>query len=143
MPDFYDHAISCAVRLSAEDIYDAWEDSSNTLTVGRLFDFSDASRCGTPEHPDCGCPLTIRQGCIVPGNPALTAEIAADARLPKWSSEFVESWGSGIVKNTQHRRELLRPFAEWQRRLDAEVPQRRTPAAYDNDLRRRRYAEGV
>lgn len=76
--------------------------------IGRgLFNFASDSNAAT--HTDCGCITMIRTGkyrAYTNGRPdeALTAEIAADVRIPKDAADITP--------------EHLPVFKEWQERLD-------------------------
>ncbi len=101
--------------------------------------FQTASPHGEKTRPDgkrCVC-LTLIRGCnleiceamgiqgLHAWTDALTREIAADERIPRFASSLWAEWDGMSVAD---RVAALEPFAEWQRRLDVEI-RGKSPAA--------------
>ncbi len=97
-PDF-DFAISRAWNFPYEDVPGAF-----------LFGYCSKDRKGSSEEGGCGC-LTQIAGSMVGPTPTITNAIRSDTRIPDHYRQVT--------------REQVPVFAEWHRRLDAELG--RTP----------------
>lgn len=108
-PDQYDRAIAILTkRVSAGDkdpILMAWGNPW-TNAAGCLFAFAGRYPLG----PGCGCLTQVRARHALAATPELTAAIRADRRLPRDPGKITL--------------EHLPVFAEWQRKLDAELGRR-------------------
>ncbi len=97
MPDKYDLAIEILTR-NPEKIREAWN-NPHTDDAGCLFMFA---------HYSSGCLTQIRRDPeTYMGAISQSAEILADGRIPKYPAKITV--------------DSLPVFAEWQRRLDAEL----------------------
>ena len=107
MADVYDEAVAHLTE-HPDEIYESWGDYSG---LGGLL-FMDAARDDYDRNDMlCGCLTQIRCGIFRAQTNELTEAIRADERIP--------SNGGDITV------EHLPLFAEWQRRIDAELG--RTP----------------
>ena len=99
--DKYDEAIEYLTENPIE-IADAWGGPSK-YPAGCLFNF-----CGIDDSSHTyGCLTQVRAGIMKAQTPELTAEIAADNRIPVHEYDITPA--------------DLPVFAEWQRRLDKEL----------------------
>jgi hypothetical protein len=108
-PDKYDKAIAHLVEYP-EEIKHAWL-YCDSHDAGCLFEFSgsgDGSR--TESGAFCGCLTQVRSRQHPAYSDYWTAQIRADSRIPLNACDITV--------------ETLPVFAEWQRRLDAEIPGR-------------------
>lgn len=111
-PDKYDKAIAYLRKFPA-DIYSAWSNPAHH-PAGALFEYAggggscESQRSKTLQP--CGCLTMVRSGYSDAYNRKLSREIRADERIPS---------NGHLIKL-----ESLPVFAEWQRRLDHEVPGR-------------------
>lgn len=111
MRDKYSEQINRLVNGPAIKINTSWGDAEG------LFQF-----CGPTDNIDwIGCLTMIHtlEKCVCE-DPTLTAFIKADDRIVR-----IDDIAAAEPKQ---RREMLEVFAEWQRRLDSELPSRRIHA---------------
>jgi hypothetical protein len=129
-PDRYDVGINYLVRNPAQ-LHDAWCDGAwcdGAATLCRSGDpelwdasrlFSFCRRRGPCSSRNVGCLTQVHQdsSCKVDGPPELTEAVRADKRLPDSIDQ-----DAFIGLRPSQRVEYLKPFAEWQRRFDKELP---------------------
>lgn len=108
--DQYDEHIERMVKLPFADVKESWVQAEG------LFQFCGKDKRGM----SCGCLTQIRQGFDDGPTPEFTKAIRSDKRLPRSFQAMEETW-DGLTEKS--RRKFLKPFAEWQRRLDAEIRQ--------------------
>jgi hypothetical protein len=130
MMDRYDRAIAWLRDGREHLLEDAWGTDGESPGWA-LFAYASDSP-DTPRDTEgnfCGCLTQVRQGEPA-ATPELTDAIRADKRLPMRAHEL--------------RMEHIDVFAEWQRRLDAEIPNRDAGwwdfdnAEFDDDFENRK-----
>lgn len=114
--DIYDREIERLISVDGAALYRAWMYS---LVHSPLFDSCDRYRGGS-----CGCLSQVRAGFLDTCAESLTQAIRADDSLPKSFTDLRDAWDS---LTAAERRAKLEPFARWQRRMDAEIPDREEP----------------
>ena len=107
MPDKYDAAIEYLTE-HPDEILPAWN-TPYEHRAGCLFVYT---------APGCGCLTQIRYGKPAP-TPELAREIGSDKRIPHLGRDIT----------LLH----LPVFAEWNRRLDREIPERWVANGYENE----------
>ena len=119
--DKYDDAIEYLVEYPDETM-DAWADVIGHKS-GVLFRYCTPDGVGQfgcrPDGRVCGCLTQVKQRTSVAWTPKITAEIRRDKRIHP-SPEKLQA-ALLATKSIKKRRAILQPYAEWQRRMDAEI----------------------
>lgn len=108
--DTYEQEVQRLADYSWNQLDEAW------IKATPLFKFCNEDG----DIPDeCGCLTQVRCGMRPAATPELTEAIRADERIPRNTEQiYINGWNR---KNRDERVELLRVFAEWQRRIDKEI----------------------
>lgn len=121
MADKYDDEIEVIATATFPEIAveDHWTMATN------LFQFCRPSISSSSRNPQgiyCGCLTMVREGTGAAWTPELTEEIRDDYRIHKGNGKLKRAV-RGANGDQQKIRDILQPYAEWQRRLDREIRQ--------------------
>jgi hypothetical protein len=119
--DIYDQEIARLADSNGAELVRSWSSATvdgNSVPISPLFQFCNSTGFQGAQYDGCGCLTQIRSSHVVAATTALTVAIKNDTRIVKSVYDLARRWQS---LSAGARAESLRPFAEWQRRLDVEI----------------------